>query len=343
MASACTPAGRAQARSAAGEREAPGDGTMRALVTGGAGFIGSHVVDALVDEGHEVTVVDDLSRGHLSQVHPASRFVHADVTGDLSDILGNARPEVVFHHAAQIDVRLSVSDPVMDGWANVLGTVNLLQACAKVGVPRVVFASSGGAVYGDTDVIPTPESHPLRPTSPYGAAKAASELYGGVYNRLSGMEFVALRYSNVYGPRQDTHGEAGVVAIFVASLLRGEAPGIHGDGQQTRDYVYVADVVAANLAAIQGPPGTYNVATGVECDVNQLFARLIGAIGITQAASHGPAKPGEQRRSCLDASLAASRLGWTPRYPLDVGLRETVAFFRRGMGQVSLIATRFGG
>ena len=304
---------------------------MRALVTGGAGFIGSHLVDALVDAGHEVTALDNLSRGHRSQVRPAARFQQADVTGDLCSLLEEARPEVVFHHAAQIDVRRSVSEPGLDAQVNVLGTIGLLQACVRVGVRRVVFASSGGAVYGDTDVLPTPEDHSLHPESPYGAAKAAGELYGVVFSRLHGIEFVALRYGNVYGPRQDPRGEAGVVAIFTARLLSGKRPMINGDGGQTRDYVYVGDVVAANLAAAQGPPGAYNIATGVECDVNQLFARLAGVVGDPQPALYGPAKHGEQRRSCLDVSLAASRLGWTPQRALDAGLSETVAHFRGRM------------
>ncbi|MGA3184063.1 MAG: NAD-dependent epimerase/dehydratase family protein [Candidatus Dormibacteria bacterium] len=301
---------------------------MRALVTGGAGFIGSHLAEALLGAGHEVTVIDDLSRGRRSQVPVAARFVQADVTGDLGGVLGEVRPEIVFHEAAQIDVRRSLSDPLLDTRINVLGTVNLLQACVGVGVRRVVFASSGGAIYGDTEVIPTPESHPQRPASNYGAAKAAAELYGGVCSHVYGVEFVALRYSNVYGPRQDPHSEAGVVAIFTERLLKGEVPTINGDGTQTRDYVYVADVVAANLAAISAPAAAYNVATGTECDVNELHRRLARIIGISTPATHGPAKPGEQRRSCLDTSLAASRLGWRPTFSLDAGLEATVTYFR---------------
>ena len=301
---------------------------MRALVTGGAGFIGSHLAEALLVDGHEVTVVDDLSRGRRSQVPPAARFVQADVSGDLGGILHAARPDLVFHEAAQIDVRRSLADPALDTRVNVLGTVNLLQACAATEVPRFVFASSGGALYGDTEAIPTPESHPQLPASNYGAAKAAAELYGNVYSQVYGIEFVALRYANVYGPRQDPHGEAGVVAIFTERMLAGEIPTINGDGAQTRDYVYVADVIAANLAALAGPPGAYNVATGTECDVNGLHRSLARIIGVTGAPTHGPAKPGEQRRSCLDASLAADRLGWRPRFSLDAGLEATVAWFR---------------
>ena len=306
---------------------------MRALVAGGAGFIGSHLAEALIAAGHEVSVVDDLSRGRRSQVPSAARFVQADVTEDLGGVLGEARPEIVFHEAAQIDVRRSLADPLLDTRINVLGTVNLLQACVSAGVRRVVFASSGGALYGDTAAIPTPESNPQRPASNYGAAKAAAELYGSVYSQVYGLEFVALRYANVYGPRQDPHGEAGVVAIFTERMLKGEVPTINGDGTQTRDYVYVADVIAANLAAIAAPPGAYNVGTGTECDVNELHRRLARILGVSTPAAHGPGKPGEQLRSCLDASLAASCLGWRPSFSLDAGLEATVAHFRdRGPG-----------
>jgi UDP-glucose 4-epimerase len=306
---------------------------VRALVTGGAGFIGSHISEALLAAGHDVTVVDDLSRGRRSQVPAAARFVQADITGDLGGVFAEGRPEIVFHEAAQIDVRRSMSDPLLDTRINVLGTVNLLQACAAAGTRRLVFASSGGALYGDTEAIPTPESHPQRPASNYGVAKAAAELYGNVYSQVYGIEFVALRCSNVYGPRQDPHGEAGVVAIFTEQMLKGEVPTINGDGTQTRDYVYVADVVAANLAAITAPPGAYNVGMGIESDVNELHRRLARILGVSTPAAHGPGKPGEQQRSCLDASLATSRLGWRPRFSLDTGLEATVAYFRdRGPG-----------
>ncbi len=305
---------------------------MKALVTGGAGFIGSHLVDALLAAGHDVCVVDDLSRGQRAQVAADARLHAVDVrSAALHDVVGAEKPEIVFHQAAQIDVRRSVSEPLLDTDINVVGTVNLLQACATAGVRRVVFASSGGAIYGDTEVIPTPETHPAMPASLYGAAKLCGETYGGVYASLYGLEFCALRYANVYGPRQDPHGEAGVVAIFARKMLGGEAPVVNGDGSQTRDYVFVGDVVAANLAAASADAslmGAYNVGTGRETDVNALFAMLRDACGVSVEAQHGPAKPGEQRRSCLDASLAASRLGWTPRVPFDDGLRRTVEFFR---------------
>jgi len=303
---------------------------MRTLVTGGAGFIGSTLVDALVAAGHEVTVLDDLSRGRREQVARAARLVVTDVAGPATrEALLEARPEVVFHEAAQIDVRRSVAEPLLDTTVNVLGTVNLLQACVDAGVRRLVFASSGGAIYGDTDVVPTPETHPARPASHYGAAKQCGEAYGGVYALLYGLEFVALRYANVYGPRQDPHGEAGVVAIFAERLLSGGEATINGDGGQTRDYVHVDDVVAANLLAMETPHcGAYNIGTSIETDVNTLFAHIARACDSDAPARHGPAKPGEQRRSCLDVRLAAERLGWRPRVALDGGLAQTVEHFR---------------
>lgn len=310
---------------------------MRCLVTGGAGFIGSTLVDRLIRDGHDVCVVDDLSRGRREQVNDAvAEFVELDINGDIDSVLRRFRPETVFHEAAQIDVRRSVSEPQLDTHINVLGTVNLLAAAARVGARRFIFASSGGALYGDTDVLPTPESHPTRPASQYGAAKLCGEIYGDVFAQLNDLEFVALRYSNVYGPRQDPHGEAGVVAIFSERLLRGQPTRIFGDGSQTRDYVYVDDVVAANVAAMSGPPGAYNVGTGETCDVNQLHRRLASACESTATAKMAAGRPGEQRGSCLDITLARQRLGWTPQVTLDDGLPRTVEFFRSRLGNAEV-------
>jgi len=303
---------------------------VRVLVTGAAGFIGSHLVDALLTEGSDVLALDDLSRGRRDQVNPAAEFTRMDVADPrLVDLVAAHRPDVVFHLAAQIDVRRSVADPVADAQTNVVGTVNILHASAQHGVRRVVFASSGGAIYGDTDVIPTPESHELRPASPYGTAKLCGEAYGTLYQRMRGLEFTALRYANVYGPRQDPHGEAGVVAIFAQHLLRDEPVRINGDGLQTRDYVYVDDVVRANLAAMASrTPDAINIGTGVETDVDGLYERLRRISGTEAPAVHADAKPGEQRRSCLDIRHARTTLGWEPAVALDDGLRLTADYFR---------------
>jgi UDP-glucose 4-epimerase len=308
---------------------------VRALVTGGAGFIGSHIAEALIRRGDEVAVLDDLSRGRRSQVPAEARLIEADINDELAPVMEGSRPEIVFHEAAQVDVRRSVAEPLFDARTNVLGTVNLLEACARSGVRRFIFASSGGAIYGDTDSVPTAEDHPLRPASHYGAAKAAGELYARVYADLGGLEVVSLRYANVYGPRQDPHGEAGVVAIFTERLLRGAVPVINGEGTQTRDYVFVGDVVAANLAAIDAPVGTYNVGTGVETDVNRLFALLAAIVGSEAGATHGPAKRGEQMRSCLDPSHSAAQLGWHPAMALEEGLEATVRSFREAAADLA--------
>lgn len=302
---------------------------MRALVTGGAGFIGSTLADALLAAGNEVLVVDDLTRGRRDQVPAGADFQQLDILdGRLHSVLAEWAPEVVFHLAAQIDVRRSVADPLLDARINVLGTVNVLEAASRAAVRRVVFASSGGALYGDTDILPTPESHPCLPASGYGAAKLAGETYGGVFAHVHGIEFVALRYANVYGPRQDPHGEAGVVAIFTERLLDGGEATINGDGTQSRDYVHVDDVVAANLRAATTPNlGAYNVATGRECDVNELYAHITRAAGVHRPPRYGPPKPGEQRRSRLDITHAATRLGWRPAVTLEDGVSATVAWF----------------
>ncbi len=303
---------------------------MRALVTGGAGFIGSHLVDALVAEGHEISVVDNLVRGNRAWVNTSARFFESDVEDPaLSGLVRESRADVIFHLAAQIDVRSSVRDPLADARANVLGTVNVLQAARESGDVRVVFASSGGTVYGETEAIPTPEHHACAPESAYGASKLSAELYGDMFQRVAGLVFVALRYGNVYGPRQDPHGEAGAVAIFASRCLRGEQSVINGDGKQTRDYVYVDDVVRANLnAAGTGVSGAFNVGTGIETDVNELYTRVARACGVVAPAEHGPAKPGEQRRSALAIDRARAGLAWEPEIDLDEGLRRTVDFFR---------------
>ena len=302
---------------------------MRALVTGGAGFIGSTLVDALVGAGAQVSVVDDLSRGRREQLNAGADFHQLDVVDDrLAALVASIAPEIVFHEAAQIDVRRSVAEPVLDTRINVLGTVNILEASVRAGVRRVVFASSGGALYGDTDVLPTPETHPCVPASGYGAAKLAGETYGSVFHQVHGLDFIALRYGNVYGPRQDPRGEAGVVAIFAERLLAGSDAVINGDGTQTRDYIFVDDVVDANLRAAETAAlGAFNIGTGRRCDVNELHAHIARAAGVERAPQHATAKPGEQRTSCLDVTRAAELLDWRPRVPLEEGISRTVDWF----------------
>jgi len=307
---------------------------MKILVSGGAGFIGSHVADAYIAAGHEVVIADNLSTGHDRNLPRGARFARVDIR-DRAAVVGlieRERPEVLNHHAAQMDVRRSVADPVFDAEINLIGLLNLMEAGRAHGLRCVVFASSGGTVYGENQGLPAREGEPTEPVSPYGVAKLASERYLHYYAHLYGIRYVALRYANVYGPRQDPHGEAGVVAIFSGSLLRHEQPVINGDGKQTRDYVYVADVARANVLALKGDyRGPLNIGTAVETDVNQLFALLCEAAGFHPPERHGPAKPGEQSRSSLDPAKARATLGWAPTVPLAEGLARTVDYFRQRM------------
>lgn len=303
----------------------------RVLVTGGAGFIASHVAEAYLAKGDEVWIVDNLSSGKRENVPDGATFVEMDIRDDgVRDLFRDVRFDLVNHHAAQIDVRVSVEDPAKDAGINLLGLLNITEAAREVGTRRVVFVSSGGVVYGEPEQIPTPESAPKLPLSPYGVTKLGGEFYLNYYRKVHGMEYVALRYSNVFGPRQDPHGEAGVVAIFCTRLLRGEALKIFGDGEQTRDYVYVKDVVAANMLASEADMGAgqgldsraFNVGTGAATSVLRLADVLEGISGASQPREHAPARPGELQHSTLDASLIRSR-GWSPAYTLEQGLRET--------------------
>jgi UDP-glucose 4-epimerase len=306
---------------------------MKVLVTGGAGFIGSHVVDRCVEAGHTVAVVDDLSTGRRQQVNAAARLHVVDIRRPaLDDAFRAEAPDAVVHLAAQASVARSLANPSLDAEINVLGSINLFECCRRSGVRRVVYMSTGGAGYGDTDVIPTPEDHPSRPVSPYGTSKVSAELYLACWEALYGLSAVVLRLANIYGPRQDPQGEAGVIAIFTDRLLRGETCIINGDGLQTRDYVYVGDVADAALRALERPEvkGPINVGTGIETTVVALFESLRAAMGGKGEARHGPAKSGEQRRSLLDPSRARRLLGWTPQVALDEGLRRTVAAIRAG-------------
>jgi UDP-glucose 4-epimerase len=305
------------------------------LVTGGAGFIGSTIADTFLAAGWDVAIVDDLSSGKRENVPAAARLHVCDVRSAAArEVVAQERPDVLCHHAAQMDVRRSMAEPSFDADVNVGGLLNLLQGAVKAGsVKQVLFASSGGATYGDTPVIPTPEGHPQRPLSVYGASKAASELYLGVYQACYGIPYAALRYANVYGPRQDPHGEAGVVAIFCGRLLDGKPCTVYGDGGQTRDYVFVGDVARANLlAAERGFAGALNIGTGVETDVNGVHAILARAAGSTATAVHAEARLGEQRRSCISPAAALAALGWRPEVAIQDGLARTLAFFRARRG-----------
>ncbi len=308
---------------------------MRVLVTGGAGFIGSHVVDRLLADGHEVTVLDNLSAGQRAFITPPARLHVVDLRSPrLDTVVAEARPEAVVHVAAQASVARSVIDPMLDASVNVLGTIALLAACQRAGVGRVIYTSTGGAAYGDTEVLPTPEDHPMNATSPYGVSKVTAERYLDCWAGLTGIPTLTLRLANIYGPRQNPLGEAGVVAIFAYRLLRGEGCVINGDGAQTRDYVFVGDVAEAVARGLERAEarGAANVATGIETSVNELYDRLARAVGTHRAATHGPAKPGEQRRSVLDPTRAKLLLGWTPTVSLDDGLQRTVAAFKAERG-----------
>jgi UDP-glucose 4-epimerase len=304
---------------------------MHVVVTGGAGFIGAHSVRALLERGHRVSVVDDLSHGRREAVPEGAKLTVLDVREPaLLKLVEDLRPHAVLHLAAQMDVRKSVADPLYDASINVLGTLCALEAARRSGAKRFVFASSGGAVYGEQDAFPAPESHPRHPASPYGVSKLCGEEYLFHYGLVHGMSTLALRYANVYGPGQDPHGEAGVVAIFLDKLLANQTATINGDGLQTRDYVYVGDVARANVLALETPgcTGALNIGTGLETTVLDLARRLAHHAGVKTQFSHGPAKPGEQRRSSVDPAAAGKALGWTPEVPLDSGLARTAESFK---------------
>ncbi len=311
--------------------------TKRALVTGGAGFIGSHVVDALLAEGYAVTVLDNLSSGKREQVPTGATLVEADIRSpEAAACIRNGQFDLLCHLAAQMDVRRSVTDPSFDADVNIRGTLNLLEAVRESGrATRVIFASTGGAVYGDFVTPPTVETNGKDPESPYGIAKFSVELYLAYYARVHGLDYVALRFANVFGPRQDPHGEAGVVAIFCQRILAGEALTVFGDGGQTRDYVYVGDVARAHvLAALRPPvpPGrvddrAFNLGTGYETSVLELAEALMKAAGRIVPLKHAPMRAGEQRRSVVSIAKATTDLGWTPQVSLDAGLHQTFSWF----------------
>ena len=305
---------------------------MRILVTGGAGFIGSHTVDALVaTAAHQVAVIDNLSAGKREQLNPGANFYEADIrdAAEVGRIIAIEQPEVIVHFAAQMDVRRSVADPAFDAQVNLVGFLNLMEAARQHGLRRVVFSSTGGAIYGEQDTFPADESHACRPVSPYGVAKFSTESYLFFYKAQYGVEYAAMRYANVYGPRQDPHGEAGVVAIFCGRLLADQPVTIFGDGEQTRDYVYVGDVVRANVAAVTAAVnGPINIGTGIETSVNRLYAALAAAAGSNRAPAYAAARAGEQSRSVIAATRAGRELDWRPEVTIEEGLRRTYQFFK---------------
>lgn len=301
-----------------------------ALVTGGAGFIGSHLVDRLVDEGYRVSIVDDLATGKLKNLNHHATFHHISITSPgLQDVFNREQPDLVFHLAAQSSVSKSVEKPIHDNEVNVLGTLRLLEESRRSGVQKIIYSSTGGALYGEPEVVPCPDDAPVSPISPYGMSKYMAEQYLDFYARQHRLNFTTLRYGNVYGPRQDPNGEAGVVAIFVSAMLKGQRPRIYGDGNQTRDFVSVDDIVEANIAAIaRGNRQALNIATGRLTSVNELYETLKDITGFRWDADHGPARTGDVYRISLDCSRAEKELGWAPRTELVDGLARTVEYLR---------------
>jgi UDP-glucose 4-epimerase len=300
-------------------------------VTGGAGFIGSHLVDGFIQNGHDVVIVDNLYMGRIENIHPKATFYLLDIRAqELDKVFDHEKVDVICHQAAQMDVRISVKDPLFDADVNIKGTLNVLQNCIRTGVKKFLFASTGGAIYGEQDTFPCDENHPTRPVSPYGVTKLTVEKYLYYYANTHGLKYTILRYANVYGPRQNPHGEAGVVAIFTTKLLDGDQPIINGDGKQTRDYVFVGDVVKANLKALNYDQNDcFNIGTGLETNVNQIFNRLNKLSNGKAQEKHGPAKSGEQQRSVISFEKAKRILGWEPKVDLDAGLKQTVVYFKK--------------
>lgn len=300
------------------------------LVTGGAGFIGSHIVDLLIEKGHKVIIIDNLSTGNKKNINPKAKFYQTDITSpEIAAIFTKEKPDFVFHLAAQIDVRVSVSDPILDAQTNILGALNIIENSSKSNVNKIIFASTGGAIYGEADIIPTPEGYPEKPLSPYGIAKLSIEKYLYYYRTIKNLDYASLRMANIYGPRQNSKSEAGVIAIFIDKLLQGEQPIINGDGTIARDYVYVKDAAKAYILALEKPvSGEFNIGTAKETTVNEIYQKIIEKIQIDALPIHGPAKVGEQKRSCLSWKKANKELGWSPEYDLDKGIAETVKWFR---------------
>jgi UDP-glucose 4-epimerase len=303
---------------------------VKALVTGGAGFIGSHVVDLYVDHGYEVVVVDNLSTGRISNLNPAARFYELDIrSAKLAEIFEDERPDYVNHHAAQIDVRRSIEDPFFDAEVNILGSLNLIECAREFSVKRFVYVSTGGAVYGEPEYLPCDEQHSIKPICQYGASKHTVEHYLYMYHINYGLDYTVLRYPNVYGPRQDPHGEAGVIAIFTGQMLNGESIMINGDGEQTRDFVFVKDCARANLLALfSGENGIFNLGSEVGTSVNEIYSNLKEITGYQNEPVYKPAIVGETRNIYLTNSKASNLLSWQPEISLMNGLRQTVIYFK---------------
>ncbi len=305
---------------------------MKILVIGGAGFIGSHVVDAYVSAGHEVAVIDNLSSGQSGNVNPAAQMNRLDIRDQegVAATIASFKPEIVNHHAAQSEVPKSVADPMYDASVNIVGGLNILKASVDHGVKKLIFSSTGGALYGEPDVVPADEDHPVRPLSPYGTSKYSFEQYLGTFMRTFGLEYTVLRYANIYGPRQDFMAEEGrVIAIFASRMLAGKAVTIDGDGEQSRDMLHVADVATANIHALdRGAGGVYHVSTGIPVTINDLFRKLALLTDYKLAPNYGPARKGDVYRIALDNSRARRDLGWEPRMQLEEGLSLTVDYFR---------------
>jgi len=302
---------------------------LKILVTGGAGFIGSNVADSLIEAGHEVVILDNLSTGKISNVNRNAKFIKGSITDDLGGLFGAEKFDIVNHHAAQIDVRKSVSDPIFDANINILGSINLLQNCVRYGVKKFMFASTGGAVYGEQDYFPADELHNAQPCSPYGISKLSVEKYLFFYNQTHGLNYTILRYANIYGPRQNPLGEAGVISIFLDKILANQQPIINGDGKQTRDYVFVKDVVKSNLMTLEDTTSDiYNVGTAIETDVNQLFNLINNNFSNKVEEVHGDAKAGEQLRSVITSEKMFKKFGWKPSTQLSGGIKATIEFFK---------------
>jgi UDP-glucose 4-epimerase len=301
------------------------------LITGGAGFIGSHLVDKLINENYTVIIVDNLSTGKKENINLKAKFYKLDILNPkIFEVFKKEKPEIVFHLAAQVNVRKSVEDPINDAKINILGFLNILEACRKFNVKKIIFSSSGGAIYGETKIIPTPENYLPNPESPYGIAKLIVEKYLDFYKKVYGLDYIALRFANVYGSRQDPKGEAGVVSIFIEKIFKGERPIIFGNGKQTRDFIYVDDIVSALIKSIsyKGKETIFNVGTDIETSVNQLFKLISKILRAKTKPIYVSPKPGELKRNCLNISKIKKELKWQPKYNLEKGFKETIKWFR---------------